>query len=655
MNAVPEGTLLWEPSADLAAASNLAAYMGWLRERRGLVFEDYDALWRWSVTDVSAFWASIWEYFQVEADGPYREVLTGRRGWFDGTRLNYARHALRGGEDDRPAVVHCTERGGLSAITRGELRDRTARVAAALRAMGVGRGDRVAAYMPNIPETAIAFLACASLGATWSCCSPDFGAAGTIDRFRQIEPTLLFAVDGYRYGGRRFDRRDVVEQIRAQLPTLQHTVFVSHLDEDGGDDRPAGTRPWAELLTGEGDLEFADVPFDHPLWILYSSGTTGPPKAIVHGHGGILLEHLKTLHLQFDLTPGDRFLWFTTSGWMMWNLLIGAALVGAVPVLYEGSPAWPDLDALWALADESEAAFFGTSAGYIIACAKAGLEPRRRHAFRALKGIGSTGAPLPPEGFGWVYASVKRDVWLASYSGGTDVCSGFAGACVLRPVHAGEIQAACLGVRVEAYDEAGRSLVGEVGELVVTTPMPSMPIRFWNDPGDARYEEAYFSTYPGVWHHGDWVIVKPHGSLVIYGRSDATINRHGVRMGTSEIYAAVEAVPSVADSLVVDLEGLGGASYMPLFVVLAPGAELDDELVAQIKAVIRTALSPRHVPDDVFAVAEVPRTLSGKKLEVPVKRVLAGTPAEVAANPASIRHPGALEAFEELAALMPRG
>lgn len=658
MSAVAEGTLLWEPSESVKAQSNLNAYMRWLRERKGLDFDDYLPLWQWSVDNVGAFWASIWEYFAIQATQPYSEALAsctmpGAR-WFAGAQLNYAEHFFRNANSDQPALLFQSERQPLTAITWDELRRKVGAVAAALRSMGVASGDRVVAYMPNIPDTLVAFLACASLGAIWSSCSPDFGSPSVIDRFKQIEPKVLFAVDGYQYGGKAFDRSAVVAELQAALPSLEKTVLVPYLNPAARADALTNGLNWADLLAQDAELTFEHVPFAHPLWVLYSSGTTGLPKPIVHSQGGILLEHLKSLHLHFDLKPGDRFFWFTTTGWMMWNFLIGAPLVGATPLVYDGSPAWPDIEVIWKFAQDSGMTFFGTSASYITSCMKAGLDPARTYDLSKLRGMGSTGSPLPPEGFQWVYEHVKPDIWLASYSGGTDICSGFVGGCVLLPVHAGELQGCCLGVKAAAFDEAGQPLIGQMGELVITEPMPSMPIYFWNDPDNQRYKSSYFEVYPGVWRHGDWVVFKPNGSLVIYGRSDSTINRMGVRMGTSEIYSVVESIPDVLDSLVIDLEGLGGASYIPLFVVLREGAALDDSLKARIKGAIRSALSPRHVPDEIFAIPDVPRTLSGKKLEVPIKKVLRGMPVEQAANPDSLKNPEMLQYFADLAEKMPR-
>ena len=676
MSTVQEGTLLWRPSQDFQRASNMRHYMDWLAETRGLRLDDYTSLWQWSVDHLEDFWASIWDYYDVQSSRPYTAVLEQRvmpgSRWFVGAELSYAEHMFRHATPDRPAILFQSETQPLTEISWATLRAQVASVAQALRDMGVRRGDRVVAYMPNIPQTLVAFLAAASLGATWSSCSPDFGSPSVIDRFKQIEPKVLFAVDGYQYGGKPFDRRATVREIIAALPTLEHVVEVAYLGATGDDGRRTtddggqkaeALRPqssifnlqssavsWSDVLARPGgELTFERLPFDHPLYVLYSSGTTGLPKPIVHGQGGILLEHLKTVSLHGNLGPDSRFFWYTSTGWMMWNFLISGLLVGATILLYDGSPGYPDMNVLWRLAEATGMTFFGTSAPYLMACLKAGLQPGAAFDLDRLQAIGSTGAPLPPEGFAWVYEKVKADLWLASLSGGTDVCTAFVVGCPLKPVRAGELQALGLGCKVEAFDEDGRPVVGEVGELVITEPLPSMPVFFWNDPDLRRYTDSYFAVYPGIWRHGDWIKLTPEGGAVIYGRSDSTLNRQGVRMGTSEFYSVVEGVPEVLDSLVIDLESLGREGYMPLFVVLQPGVHLTDELKARIKTRIRQSLSPRHVPDDIIAITEVPRTLNGKKLEVPIKKILLGMPVEKAANPDSMSNPQSLRPFVELA------
>jgi acetoacetyl-CoA synthetase len=649
------GDLLWEPSAELVERSRLTGFMRWLERERGLSFGGYDELWQWSVDDLDGFWSAIWQYFEVRADGEPTPVLGSRAmpgaRWFPGTSLNYAEHVFAGKDDARTAIVHASELRELEELTWGELRRQVATAAAGLRALGFGRGDRVVAYMPNIPEAIVAFLATASIGAVWSSCSPDFGPAGVVDRFAQIEPKVLLAVDGYRYGGKDFDRRQVVAQLQEAMPSLERTVVLPYLREDPDTSALRDAMRWEELLTeGEGaPPRFDRVPFDHPLWVLYSSGTTGLPKAIVQGQGGILLEHLKKLNLHIDAHPGDRLFWFTTTGWMMWNFLVSGLLTEAAIVLYDGNPGHPDLGTLWDLAERARITTFGTSAAYIGACTTAGLEPGAGRDLSALKAVGSTGSPLSPEGFDWIYEHLGTDTWLFSTSGGTDLCTAFVGGAVTLPVYRGEIQARALGAAVEAWNEAGEPVVGEVGELVVTEPMPSMPIRFWGDEDGSRYRESYFEMFPGIWRHGDWLELTARGTAVIYGRSDSTINRGGIRMGTSEIYRAVLSLEEIVDALVVDLPRPGTDGWMPLFVVLRERAELDDELRREIARRVRERCSPRHVPDEVFPIDEVPRTLSGKALEVPVKRILMGTPAEKAASRDSLANPAALDYFVEMA------
>lgn len=659
MGAVDEGTLLWEPSEHDRARANLTRYLSWLRTRRGLTFASYEELWRWSTTDLEAFWASVCEFFEVVFHRGYDRVLADRRlptaRWFPGAELNYAEHALRR-RDEHLAVIARSEGRPPLTLTYAELFRRTAAVAAGLKNMGIRRGDRVVAYLPNTPETLVAFLAAASLGAIWSSCPPEFGIRSVVERFQQIEPRVLFAADGYRYGGRPFDRREAVAEIQRQLPTLETTVLVPLLSDEPALEGLRNAWRWQELLdsTRASGLAFEPVPFDHPLWILYSSGTTGLPKAIVHGHGGVLVEHLKALAFHMDLTPEDRFFWFTTTGWMMWNFVVSALLLGTTILLYDGNPGYPDLRVLWRFAEESGMTYFGTSAPYILSCMKTGINPGRECDLRTLRALGSTGAPLPPEGFRWVYQHVKQDLLLGSISGGTDVCTAFVLSCPLLPVAAGEIQCRGLGAKVEAFDGQGRSVIDEVGELVITEPLPSMPVFFWNDPDSRRRRASYFETYPGVWRHGDWIKITSRGSCVISGRSDATLNRGGVRMGSSEFYRVVEELPEVLESLVVDTGELTREGRLLLFVVIRPGAELNDLLRARIKQKLRDELSPRHVPDAIYAIGEVPRTLNGKKLEVPVKRILGGASVERTVSSDAMSNPQSLEPFVELARTLAR-
>ena len=670
-----EAEVLWAPTPEMVERSQLTRYIRWLAENRDLHFEDYHALWRWSVTEIEEFWGTLWEYFGVIAsrdpqgapgseaeEGRFEEVLAERvmpgARWFEGARLNYAEHIFRGKAEDEVAVSYASELRPLTELRWGELREQVGAVREGLRALGVAPGDRVVAYLPNGPEALVAFLATASLGAIWSSCSPDFGPGSIVDRFAQIEPKVMFTVDGYRYGGKDFDRLEVVADVAAQIRSLERIVVVPYLSASPElsdlADHPKVAEPmtWGQLAElGQGaELTFERVPFDHPLWVLYSSGTTGLPKAIVHGHGGILMEQLKKGFLHLDAQTGDRFFWFSTTGWMMWNFLVGVLLTPASIILYDGNPGYPDMGVLWDLAERTGMTCFGTSAAYIAACMKDGVEPGDGRDLSRLRSVGSTGSPLSPEGFDWVYEHVGEDTWLFSTSGGTDVCTAFVGGVPILPVYKGELQGRALGAKVEAFDEDGKSVIDRVGELVITEPMPSMPVFFWGDDDGTRYRSSYFEMYPGIWRHGDWIEITSRGTAIIYGRSDSTINRGGVRMGTSEIYRAVADVPEVVDSLVVDVPRPGTEGWMPLFVVLQEGAKLDDDLESEIRRRIREQCSPRHVPNEIFQIAEVPRTLSGKVLEVPVKRILTGEPAEKAASRDSLANPAALDYFTAFAA-----
>jgi acetoacetyl-CoA synthetase len=652
------GAVLWEPDQQTVHDARITRFMRWLAAPipgRGHEFGDYAGLWQWSVTQPGEFWAAVWDYFEVLGHRGPGPVLTGDVmpdvQWFTGATLNYARNALRTAwtDPDRTAIIFDSERTRAGHLSYAQLAHQVARVARGLRALGVRRGDRVAALLPNVPEAVIGLLATASIGAIWSSCSPDFGARSVIDRFAQIEPTVLIACDGYVYNGKEYSRAEMVDEVTAALssagPGLSAVILVDLIGQAGS--FPDRFVRWEDLGEGEREPEFEEVPFGHPLWVVYSSGTTGLPKPIMHGHGGIVLEHLKALAFHQDLRPGDVFTWYTTTGWMMWNYLAGGLLAGLTIVLYDGSATWPATGRLWQLAAEHGVTYLGVGAPYLVACMKAGLRPGDEVDLSALRAIGSTGSPLPPEAFGWVYDSVKRgkDLLLGSYSGGTDLCTGFVGPCPLLPVRAGIISGRCLGAEVEAYDDHGQPVTGQVGELVITQPMPSMPVGFWNDPGGVRYRESYFSTYPGVWRHGDWIEFLPDGGCVIYGRSDATLNRGGVRMGTSEFYRVVEGFPEIADSLVVDTGRLGAEGRLILYVLPAEGAELDDDLAARLRAALRSQLSPRHVPDEIHQVPGIPRTLSGKKLEVPVRKILLGTEPARAADPNALANPDVLAYF----------
>src|SRR5690554_797056 len=639
----------------------MAAYLEWLEKRHGLAFDDYESLYRWSVTDLDAFWGSIREYFQLLDEGAPEPVLVDDRmpgaRWFPGLSLNYAEQALRHagvGDPRRPAIVHRSESGHDGELSWAELRERVAGLATRLVELGLEPGDRVAAYLPNIPETVVAFLATVSVGGVWSLCSPDMGPVGVLDRFRQIEPKFLVTCDGYVYGGKPHDRMDVVGEMLAQLPSVRHVLALPYLDRERPPSAFAADRPVHGLrdacaTKAPTDWSPLRLPFDAPLWIVYSSGTTGMPKPIVHGHGGVVLEHLKLGVLHNDLGPDDRFLWYSSTGWIMWNCQVGGLLGGTTLCIYDGNPGWPDMGALWRFAAETGVTFFGAGAAYYANCVKAGVHPAEYGDLSRLRALGSTGSPLAVESYEWGWREFGPDLWWCVISGGTDFAGAFIGGNRMLPTVPGEMQCRCLGAAVEAWDEEGRSLVDEVGELVCVRPMPSMPLRLWGDEDGSRYRESYFDMFPGVWRHGDWIRITPSGGAVIYGRSDATINRHGIRMGTAELYRAVETIPAVLDSLVVDLEYLGRESYMPLFVVLRAGAVLDEALVAEINQRIRTAMSPRHLPSEIIVAPEIPRTLSGKKLELPVKKLLMGVPPEKALNRDAMANPGSIDWYVEFA------
>lgn len=642
-----EDTVLWSPSEEFVRQSHLYAFRNWLANRN-LHFDDYASLWQWSVDKPAAFWQAIWDYFQIISHTPPHTVRSGAMPdtqWFEGSTLNYAEHVFRNATDAYPAILYASERHGIRQVSWQTLGHRVSCLQDYFRAIGITAGDRIAAYLPNIPHATVGFLAAASVGAIWSGCSPDFGAESVIDRFQQIEPKVLICVDGYQYGGKQFDKIAVVSEIVSRIPSITHIILIPYLNEEVSADVLPNARLWREVTAGQGQrLEFLPVPFSHPLWVLYSSGTTGIPKAITHGHGGMLLEHLKYLAFHNDVHPGERFFWYSTTGWMMWNFVQAALLHGATIVLYDGSPGYPDLNVLWHLAETAGIQHFGTSAPYLLACMKAGISPGSAFNLSLVRSVSSTGAPLPPEAFDWVYAHVHAHVWLCSMSGGTDVCTAFVGGCPEKPVVRGEIQCRALGCALYAFDESGQQLEDALGEMVITEPMPCMPVYFWNDPGKMRYRESYFSRFPGVWSHGDWVRVTASGGLVITGRSDTTLNRQGIRIGTAEIYRALHDIDEIEDALIIHLDQ-HGRDEMPLFVVLKAGHALTPELKQRINSTLRTKCSPRHVPDWIRDIPQVPYTISGKKLEAPVKKILSGVPVEEAASRDAVRNPEALDVF----------
>jgi acetoacetyl-CoA synthetase len=648
---------LWKPSNEFIERSNLKRYERWLEDTHGLYFSSYPEMWQWSVDDPARFWKTVWDYFEVIHHHPYNTVLNsenmpGTR-WFEGAALNYAEHIFRKKSTDHPALFFGSETGRREAVSWEELEQKVAAVRAYLVDEGIGKGDRVAAYIPNIPEAIIVFLAVNSLGAVWSCCSPDFGVKTVIDRFSQIEPSVLFAATGHMYNGKRFSRFDEVNEIVKGIRTIKKTVLIPCPDEDV--DENSSQISWQTVLNSPAEeLAFTPVEFNHPIWVLYSSGTTGRPKAITHSHGGVLLEHLKYLHFHNDVKPGETFFWYTTTGWMMWNFMQASLLAGATAVLYDGSAGYPGLNVLWEMAGELPIHHFGTGAPYLTACMKQKLKPCNEVDFSSLRSIGSTGAPLPPEAFDWVYSSVSSDVWLCSMSGGTDMCTAFVGGCPYEPVRRGLIQQRCLGADLHAYDEDGNPVTGSLGEMVIQKPMPSMPVFFWGDDNYKRYRESYFETFEGKWRHGDWIKLFEDGSLVIQGRSDATLNRKGIRIGTAEIYAVLDKMEGLKESLIVNLERDGEDDFMPLFVVLDEKADLDN-ITPKIKHELKVNCSPRHVPDDVIQVSDIPYTLSGKKMEVPVKKALAGMDVSKVMNKDAMKNPEAMQEFIEIGKKIPDG
>jgi acetoacetyl-CoA synthetase len=651
-----EGALLWQPGAKRIDEANLTEFMHWLAGR-GRSFADYHALWRWSVEDLDGFWQAVWDFYKVRSSTPTgpalaKSAMPGAK-WFPSARLNYAEHILRQEKPGATAMLFLSETAPLAPVTWDRLAGQVRILAERLRSLGIKPGDRVVAVMPNIPETVIAMLATTAIGAIWACCSPDFGAQGALDRLQQLKPKALFCVDFYCYGGKPFDRGADLRQIIAGLADVEHIVYLPHLDPERASPADPRVRRWSDMLAGPkvaaSEFRFEQVPFDHPLWILFSSGTTGLPKAIMHSHGGILLEMLKSVGLMMDLKPGDRMFFYTTTGWMIWNFLVSAMLCEVVPVLYDGNPAYPDIDVLWKMAQDCGAAFFGASPTLVDMMAKAGINPGEKYDLSSLRAIMAAGSPVSPEQTAWFYRAVKSDLWVAVGSGGTDCCTGFVGGVVTLPVYAGEMQAPALGVAAESYDEAGNSQIDQVGELVITKPLPSMPVGFWNDPGGERYRETYFADYPGVWRHGDFFRINRRGGCFVLGRSDATLNRQGIRIGTAEIYRALATLPAIEDAVIVNLDLPGGRFFMPLFVKLKPGFELDAALENDIKQCLRKQYTPRHVPDRVIAVPDIPKTLTGKKMEVPVRKILMRVPLERAVNPSAMANPQSIDFFADYA------
>lgn len=652
MGHIEEGTLLWKPNESWKENAHIYQYMNWLKTHKNMHFSDYQSLWKWSVTNLEDFWESLWEYFDIQSNEPYQTVLTSHKmpgaRWFPEATINYTEHIFKDRDWQDTAIIHASEGRENAEVTWRELYQHTASIQKTLKDLGVRKGDRVVAYVANIYEATVAFLATASIGAIWSSASPDFGTQSVIDRFRQIEPKVMFTVDGYLYSGKSFDRLDVIKNIQAELPTLEATIVIPFLNQHPDTSGLKQPITWkAAIETDLKTMTYEHVPFNDPLWVLFSSGTTGKPKPIVQSQGGILLEHLKALTFHNDLGKGDRFFWFTTTGWMMWNFLVGGLLTGSTIILYDGNPAYPDTKMLWKFAQDTKMTTFGTSASFITACMKNDLEPGTEFDLSHLKSIGSTGSPLPPEGFEWCYDHIKKDLWIASVSGGTDVCTAFILGAPILPVYAGELQCRGLGAKIESFDDDGSPHTNKVGELVLTEPFPSMPIYFWNDPDGHRMHDSYFDMYPGIWRHGDYLKVTDRGTCVIYGRSDATINRGGVRIGTSEIYRAVDYVHEVHDSLIVDIPKGGGNSFVPLFVVMKEGETLTKEAEKDIKQHIRTQCSPRHVPTNIYEVDDLPQTLNGKKLEVPVKKILMGKSVDQVANKGSLANPEALDFFAD--------
>lgn len=650
MERAQEGSLLWEPDSTWINQANISDYITWLKENKQLDFDDYHSLWKWSVENIASFWASLWEYFDIKAATNYETVLSSREmpggKWFKEATLNYTEHIFRKRDWEQTAIIHASETRQIHNVSWKQLYEDTAKFQQKLIHLGVRRGDRIVAYASNIYETIVAFLATASIGAIWSSASPDFGTQSVIDRFKQIEPKVMITVDGYQYNGKNFDRMKIINAIQKELPTLESTILIPFLNENSNPKELKNGVSWKDVMEEkQTEMTYEYIPFNDPLWVLFSSGTTGKPKPIVHSQGGILLEHLKALTFHADVGEDDRFFWYTTTGWMMWNFLVGALLTGSTVILYDGSPGYPNKKMLWQFAEDTKMTVLGTSASFLIDCMKNDFIPREEFDLSHLKCISSTGSPLPPEGFQWCYEHVKRDLWIASVSGGTDVCTAFILGMPTLPVYAGELQCRGLGAKIESFTETGEAKINEVGELVLTEPLPSMPIFFWNDEDGSRLHESYFDVFPGVWRHGDYLKITDQNTCVIYGRSDATINRGGIRIGTSEIYRAIDSMPEVADSLIVDVPLSENNSFVPLFIRMNEGVVISDKVKQKIKEHIKSECSPRHVPTSIHQVKDLPKTLNGKKLEIPVKKILMGESVEDVVNKGSLANPDSLTYF----------
>lgn len=648
-----EARKLWSANHKSIQNSHLINYIHWLKDSYGLeLSEDYESLHDWSIRNIEIFWETIWKYFNVINHSSYEAISNGAEmpdvKWFINSRLNYAEHIFRNSNEKYPALISKSEIRETTEMSWAELENKVACMQDYFLECGIKPGDCITGFLPNIPEATISFLAANSLGAIWSSCSPDFGADSVLDRFSQIKPRILVAADGYSYGGKIYDRREVIQRVTEKIPSLEHVIFVPYAETGSLTDSEHNYVMWDAIFRRkQPELRFTPVEFNHPIWVLYSSGTTGPPKAITHSHGGMLLEHLKYMAFHNDVHRGECFFWYSTTGWMMWNFVQASLLAGATAILYDGSAGYPDLSVLWDFAAEVGIHHFGTSAPFLVACLKAGLRPGNDHDFPQLRSIGSTGAPLPPEGFDWIYDNVSSDVWLCSMSGGTDVCTAFVGGCIMKPVYEGYIQCRGLGVAMHAFDDHGEAVVGQTGEMVITKPMPAMPVFFWDDEGKKRYHESYFSYYPGVWRHGDYIEIREDGMLKILGRSDATLNRHGVRIGTAEIYRVLHTFDEIEDGLVVNLELSSGDHFMPLFVKMKKGNSMSDELISEISSQLRTTHSPRHVPDQFVEVDDIPYTISGKKMEAPVKNIMMGRDLGSSLNPDAMRNPESLAFFKE--------